>query len=451
MAVKPNDISFLTDSFTEASSDTLLENHTPDTGNGYIKIGYSGTNGSANELRVDYVNDYLEAGTGGLSQGVVYGVSPAPQTANQYMQGKVSAGTADDTFIFFLRISEGVGGDNFYALVFGSNSSSAKFNLVKLVNGTPTQLEAYSLGEAPYTGDTVRFEVEDDILRVFKNGVLIHKLQDSDVTAAGAMAIGAGQYVYSGDDLVDQKLDDFECGDLEPATFHDGFQEPSSDTTLASHTPNEGSSWTKVDAVLDGTETMEVITGDQGVATYETGGLSDGVIYKANIVGEITQTIQAIANLRGPGKDISAKANISATTQRSITAKGSVLTETAYEIEKPTFGGITMPFPDEARIIPMWTSAENLRLGGTTSLGVMARKYQYIMRWDYLKIEYYDAIEAVINALDPATFVYQKWPQSRTGILCLGSLSERRLQYGTGKTFFLSSVTLTLIEVENRI
>jgi len=33
-------------------------------------------------------------------------------------------------------------------------------------------------------------------------------------------------------------------------------------------------------------------------------------------------------------------------------------------INKPTFGAATMPFPSEASIAPVWVQGENLTLGG---------------------------------------------------------------------------------------
>lgn len=123
----------------------------------------------------------------------------------------------------------------------------------------------------------------------------------------------------------------------------------------------------------------------------------------------------------------------------------------AQEINKPTFGSAEMPFPSEATIEPVWVSAENTTLGGKTGRDVMARKYRYTMRWTHMSVDHYNALEAQINTLDPATFTYEKWPQSENGVSCLGALSARRLEAGVGNDEFWSSVTLTLIEVDSRI
>ena len=121
------------------------------------------------------------------------------------------------------------------------------------------------------------------------------------------------------------------------------------------------------------------------------------------------------------------------------------------EINKPTFGAATLPFPDMASIEPIWINSDNTTLGGKTRRDVMARKYQYTFKWNYMKVAAYNALEAVINALIPATFTYGKWPQSASGIDCLGKLSQRKLEAGSGDSSYYSSVTLTLIEEETRL
>jgi hypothetical protein len=121
-------------------------------------------------------------------------------------------------------------------------------------------------------------------------------------------------------------------------------------------------------------------------------------------------------------------------------------------ISKPTFGAATLPFPDEAVVTPIWVSADNQTLGGKTRRDVMARKYQYTLKWEYMSASDYNSLETVINGLVAATFIYGKWPQSATpGVSCLGTLSARTLTVGVGDSDFYSAVTLTLIEVSSRI
>ena len=121
------------------------------------------------------------------------------------------------------------------------------------------------------------------------------------------------------------------------------------------------------------------------------------------------------------------------------------------EISRPTLGGVTLPFPSEATITPVWVSADNVTLGGKTRREIMARKYQYTLNWNYMSVTDYNNLETVVNTLTASMFIYDKWPQSSSpGVSCLATLSARKLESGVG-TEFWSSVTLTLVEVESRI
>lgn len=121
-------------------------------------------------------------------------------------------------------------------------------------------------------------------------------------------------------------------------------------------------------------------------------------------------------------------------------------------IDRPTFGGVTMPFPSDTNIEPSWIFGEVTTLGGKTRRDVMARKYKYTLKWSYIKVSDYDALETIINGLVATTFIYGKWPQSVSpGVSCLGNLSARKLKHGVGDSNYWSDVTLILIEVNSRI
>lgn len=119
-------------------------------------------------------------------------------------------------------------------------------------------------------------------------------------------------------------------------------------------------------------------------------------------------------------------------------------------INKPTLGGVTLPFPDGATIEPVWYQAEQVTLAGRSRRDVMARKYKYTMKWNYLDSQYYEAMEAITNTISSTTFVYEKWTQSSAGATVIATLSARELTAGAGTPFY-SSVTLECIEVDSRI
>jgi len=159
------------------------------------------------------------------------------------------------------------------------------------------------------------------------------------------------------------------------------------------------------------------------------------VTAKANIMIETTQTVEA-------------KAALVKIVYVTVQAKASIY---RGPITNPTFGGITLPFPSEASITPLWEDAENLTFDGTTRRLVTARKYGYRFKWNTMLISDYNDLESVTNTLNYAEFVYAKWVQSRDGVYCLGTLSPRTLEHGVGDSAYLSSVILILVEVESRI
>jgi len=119
-------------------------------------------------------------------------------------------------------------------------------------------------------------------------------------------------------------------------------------------------------------------------------------------------------------------------------------------ISKPSLGEATLPYPSAATIEPIWYTAEQTTLGGTTRQDIMSRKYKYAMSWDYMSAEDFTNLENVVNTLSAVTFIYGKWPQCSNGILVIPKLSERTLKSGVGDVFW-SSVKLECIEVNSRI
>jgi len=125
-------------------------------------------------------------------------------------------------------------------------------------------------------------------------------------------------------------------------------------------------------------------------------------------------------------------------------------------LEKPTLssltGTVTLPHPSKGtKIIPIWVQAKHTTLGGKTRQEVMARKYQYVLVYDVISVDTYDALEDKVEELVELTFTYGKWPQSTAGVTVLVELSARDLVYGTGSTNYWSKVTVTLTEVNSRI
>ncbi len=122
-------------------------------------------------------------------------------------------------------------------------------------------------------------------------------------------------------------------------------------------------------------------------------------------------------------------------------------------IDRPTLGGVTIPHPGAgSRVVPVWVASKHTTIGGKTRQEVMARKYRYILVYQVMSKDTYDTLEAKVNELAAATFVYDKYTQSASpGVSVIAELSARELVAGAGNDEFWSSVTLTMEEVSSRI
>lgn len=172
---------------------------------------------------------------------------------------------------------------------------------------------------------------------------------------------------------------------------------------------------------------------------------------KASIkVFDVERTITAKANLMTKAwKTVEARARINRTYTQTIYVKANIF-RTGI-INPPIFGDITMPFPSEANINPIWEYCENTVLKGTTYRGYRARKYEYSMKWKYMRVIDYNNLKNKVDELEPQIFTFGKWPQSVNGVLCFSTLSARRLEVGTGDSDYWSSVSIKLVEVNSRI
>jgi hypothetical protein len=73
------------------------------------------------------------------------------------------------------------------------------------------------------------------------------------------------------------------------------------------------------------------------------------------------------------------------------------------------------------------------------------------MKWHYMSVSYYNALENIINHSSAQNFKYEKWTQSAEGVLVWASLSIRILKLGVGKSSHWSEVQLECIEQTTRI
>ena len=124
-------------------------------------------------------------------------------------------------------------------------------------------------------------------------------------------------------------------------------------------------------------------------------------------------------------------------------------------ISQPTLGGVTLPYPSGISIDRAEVSAEQTTMKATTNKDVMGYKYIYTLEYSYMSVAYFNNLLTVIDTLLPATFIYDKFPQSaNAGVSVIPSIGKRTVKHttsGTGDTAYYSGVTLLLKEVSGRI
>lgn len=126
-----------------------------------------------------------------------------------------------------------------------------------------------------------------------------------------------------------------------------------------------------------------------------------------------------------------------------------------YVISKPTLNGVTLPYPSAISCERIEIAAEQVTMNATTQKDLMGMKYQYVLEYSHMSVTYFNNLLAVIDTLAPATFVYDKFPQSVSpGVSVLASIGKRDVVHtpsGTGDTAYYSHITLVLTEVNGRI
>jgi len=87
-----------------------------------------------------------------------------------------------------------------------------------------------------------------------------------------------------------------------------------------------------------------------------------------------------------------------------------------------------------------------------TAWDARSKKYRYTLNWDFITVNEYDILEALVNNFEALTFIWNKYSVTVSpGISVLATLSDRQsITAGNQSTGFYSKVTLTLMEVNKR-
>jgi hypothetical protein len=194
-----------TDTFTEASSNTPLASHSPDVGTSWTEV--IDTHGSR-VIQVFQGTDSAGANSSTADDRLVYLATPtAACGADCDVQFDIAAlpgvSTQPAALIFgYLDTS------NYCAVMIYNADPSADVVLVKIVSGTPTDVEF--AGTDPVEGDEFRVERRANDITVKKNGSSILTATDAACNGGNGVGIGFGNIRVSTDDMGTAfRVDDF--------------------------------------------------------------------------------------------------------------------------------------------------------------------------------------------------------------------------------------------------
>jgi hypothetical protein len=197
------------DTFTEASVDTDLPSHTPDTGTSWTDLWHTAT---TCKLQVIAASDTAKAAQSVGNSGVIYTADGSYPSADYEVSAKIVAGfTGTNRGYLLARVQDSA---NMYALRFTTGGSATRMYVN--IAGSWTALGLFKTD--PVVGDTVKIQIIGSTLKWYINGVLQDTQTDSQITAAGkagfAMGGGANLAASTDDILSTSELDDYLVTDL---------------------------------------------------------------------------------------------------------------------------------------------------------------------------------------------------------------------------------------------
>ena len=185
---------FFNDTFTEASIDTELSLHTPDTGTSWTRLWSDGANPRYSAIAA---TDRCKCSTTGNDSGVVYTADVTYPSANYEVETTWVGGSGFATRPLYL-IARLQDIENMYALRLANVASGVQ--LYKKVAGTWSTLgSAVTIA----TGSVVKLSVNGSAIKVYDDGVEVISVTDSSISAAGKAGLGVGggaELVTSTDD-----------------------------------------------------------------------------------------------------------------------------------------------------------------------------------------------------------------------------------------------------------
>jgi hypothetical protein len=201
---------------------------------------------------------------------------------------------------------------------------------------------------------------------------------------------------------------------------------------------------------------------------YEVG---QEVEAKMSVQDTLTKTIQAkLSILKTIPRTIRAKMSVKKEIEKTVEAKMHIILTRLTTVrakmriaksyipvppqthhQQPLIETLRTSFPTDSGIKPIWQRVEKTTLGGKTVIDSSAYKYEYKIHWAFMGMDEYDALEAIVNTNVSLLFVWDKFPQSTTGVRVYANLSGRTPKAYYKHQAYYSDITITLVEVENRL
>jgi len=167
------------DQFTEASTDTNLESHTPNIGDQWAILRVTTTTGAM----VRFSDDTMDNADDNNQENVVsaYLAKPDPTQKDQTLSIKIptrqeSASNAKGWGLFCKKTDA----DNYYFIeVYGNASTNQNFHIFKNSGGSVSVLGTTDNDELA-DNDVIKFECKDGSQKIFRNGVEVLATTDTD-------------------------------------------------------------------------------------------------------------------------------------------------------------------------------------------------------------------------------------------------------------------------------
>jgi hypothetical protein len=193
------------DHFVEGGAvDVKLDSHVPDTtGTGWTEEEKTGVRG----LEVDPADDNLQADSSESSDRAVYSSQPNPTATNYYLELEFITGeptSADDPAGLFAYWDDA---SNWYSGGTYESDAAADKKIYEEVSGVITEL---ATGDSGITAnDVLKFEVNANSQKLYKNGGLELSATDGDLSGPGKCGVFYGNLWVATNDIQRWQWDNY--------------------------------------------------------------------------------------------------------------------------------------------------------------------------------------------------------------------------------------------------